>query len=231
MLDTLRARKFSGEMVVGVTRLLLAPGGVRGRTGCFAKAAPWATICSANPRRTSANGTRFRIEGYNCQDLIASFCACYLDPAPGRKGDPSNTSNIMKNIFLLFSAFFLLLSDFAFAGSATWSLSPVSSDWSDPANWTPNTVPNGPNDVATFATSSQTNVVIGASPIELDSVVFGPGASAFTLDDESGVFTFSGAGIVNNSGIIQNFLLDLLYRTSCTCFSKTAPPPVSLPTL
>jgi autotransporter-associated beta strand protein len=36
------------------------------------------------------------------------------------------------------------------AGSATWSLTPQSGDWYNAANWVPETVPNGPNDVATF---------------------------------------------------------------------------------
>ena len=34
------------------------------------------------------------------------------------------------------------------AGSATWNLNPTSSDWNAALNWTPNTVPNGPADVA-----------------------------------------------------------------------------------
>ena len=32
------------------------------------------------------------------------------------------------------------------AGSGTWNLNPTSNDWNDDANWTPPTVPNGPND-------------------------------------------------------------------------------------
>jgi hypothetical protein len=42
----------------------------------------------------------------------------------------------------------------AHAGSATWNLDPISSDWNIAANWTPNTVPNGPDDIATFELSN-----------------------------------------------------------------------------
>jgi hypothetical protein len=93
----------------------------------------------------------------------------------------------------------------AHAGSATWNLNPGSSDWNDPANWTPNTVPDGPDDVATFGPSSITAISIG-SFIELHSLVIGAGASAFTFNVHSGsLLTFSGTGIANSSGLIQNF--------------------------
>lgn len=93
----------------------------------------------------------------------------------------------------------------AHAGSATWSANPVSGDWNDPANWTPNTVPNGPEDVATFDSSSITTVYISGF-IGLDSLVIDPGASAFTFNTLSGsLLTFSGTGIVNNSRLIQHF--------------------------
>ncbi len=36
------------------------------------------------------------------------------------------------------------------AGSATWKSNPVDSDWNNASNWKPATVPNGPNDRATF---------------------------------------------------------------------------------
>ena len=39
------------------------------------------------------------------------------------------------------------------AGSATWNLNPTSGDWNTAANWMPNTVPDGPNDIATFDVS------------------------------------------------------------------------------
>jgi autotransporter-associated beta strand protein len=96
----------------------------------------------------------------------------------------------------------------AFAGSATWNLNPVSGNWNDPANWTPNTVPDGPEDVATFGVSTVTAVSLSGF-IELDSLIIEPGASAFTFTALSGsLLTFSGSGIANNSGIGQSFTTD-----------------------
>jgi autotransporter-associated beta strand protein len=95
-----------------------------------------------------------------------------------------------------------------YADSATWNANPVDNDWNNPANWTPATVPNGPNDVATFGVSSTTDVSITAS-IEVNSIVFSPGASAFTITlPASGTIalTISGAGITNDSGITQNIV-------------------------
>jgi len=95
-----------------------------------------------------------------------------------------------------------------YAGSATWNANPVDNDWNNPANWTPATVPNGPNDTATFGVSSTTEVSITA-PIEVNSIVFSPGASAFTITlpaSGSIVLTISGAGITNDSGGTQNFV-------------------------
>ncbi|MBA3832911.1 MAG: hypothetical protein H0X34_13660 [Chthoniobacterales bacterium] len=61
-------------------------------------------------------------------------------------------------IFLLSLMLITLLSlsfaQNAHAGSATWNLDPISSDWNIAANWTPNTVPNGPDDIATFELSN-----------------------------------------------------------------------------
>ena len=94
----------------------------------------------------------------------------------------------------------------ALAGSATWNLNPINENWNNPANWTPNTVPNGPNDVATFGVSTITAVSL-ASPVELNSVILNSGASAFTFSIFGGsTLTISGTGITNNSGITQNFV-------------------------
>jgi hypothetical protein len=68
----------------------------------------------------------------------------------------------------------------AHAGSATWKLNPVNDDWNNTANWTPATVPNGPSDVATFASSNQTAVTISANA-EVAQIVFGPGASSYSI--------------------------------------------------
>src|ERR1041384_764734 len=70
-------------------------------------------------------------------------------------------------------------------GSATWNLHPISDDWNTAANWTPNTVPNGPNDIATFEASSQTDVTISRST-EVNELIFSPGASGFTINVTEG---------------------------------------------
>jgi len=93
------------------------------------------------------------------------------------------------------------------ADSATWKANPSNNSWNDAANWTPETVPNGPADVATFNTSSITSVFL--SDIEVSEIVFNPGASSFTITaDPLYVFTISGPGIINNSGVTQQFIAD-----------------------
>jgi len=47
--------------------------------------------------------------------------------------------------FLMF-----LLPTGAYAISAQWDLDPISGDWNTADNWTPNGVPDGPADTATF---------------------------------------------------------------------------------
>src|SRR3954466_10652783 len=113
----------------------------------------------------------------------------------------------MKNAFIFFSAFALLLSD-VYAGSATWNLNPISADWNTAANWAPNTVPNGPSDVATCASSSSPSITL-SSGAEVNAIVFNPGASAFTISaTPAHPFTVSGAGITNNSAVTQHFVLN-----------------------
>src|SRR6266480_8151654 len=90
----------------------------------------------------------------------------------------------------------------AYADSATWSTNPISNDWNTAENWTPNTVPNGPDDVATFDTSSITDLTLSAETTEVAAIVFNPGASSFniTADPESTqtdvTLTISGTGII-----------------------------------
>jgi hypothetical protein len=48
------------------------------------------------------------------------------------------------------------------AGSATWATNPTSGDWNTAANWRPQTVPDSSSDIATFATSNQTQVGVSA---------------------------------------------------------------------
>src|SRR5439155_4110190 len=90
-----------------------------------------------------------------------------------------------------------------YADSATWNLNPTSGDWNTAANWMPASIPNGPADVATFSLSNQTSVSTSADT-EVNSIVFDPGASAFTITNPFAEFTVSGIGIVNNSSVLQN---------------------------
>ena len=113
----------------------------------------------------------------------------------------------------------------AYADSATWNLNPISGDWNTAANWTPNTVPNGPNDVATFEASNQTDITLSRVPTEVNELVFNPGASAFTITAER-FLTISGTGITNDSGITQNFvatisLNNIIFTNSATAGDMT----------
>jgi autotransporter-associated beta strand protein len=88
-------------------------------------------------------------------------------------------------------------------GSATWKASPATGDWNTANNWTPRTVPNGPSDTATFASSNTTGVSVSLNT-EVNGIVFN---AAFTITaSPTFVLTISGVGITNNSGITQNFV-------------------------
>ena len=112
----------------------------------------------------------------------------------------------------------------AYAGSSTWNLNPANNVWHTAANWTPNTVPNGPSDIATFAASNMTNVVL-SSGVEVNGIVFDAGASVFTItvgpSDEMAV---TGTGIRNDSAEIQNWqiLSTLDFENSATAGEDTS---------
>jgi autotransporter-associated beta strand protein len=106
------------------------------------------------------------------------------------------------------------------AGSATWNVNPTSNLWLVPENWTPVRVPSGKRDIATFGTSNISAISLGpttdfdAADTQLDSIVFVSDASAYTLTlapsdgvNYAQLIEFFGAGIVNNSGKVQNFLV------------------------
>src|SRR5919198_375365 len=105
---------------------------------------------------------------------------------------------------LLFSA----AQQHSLAGSATWGTNPLNGDWNTAANWTPNTVPNGPGDIATFATSDVTSLSINTTAVEVDRIIFSSGAVPFTItvDSSNGIVNLflTGSGVVNNSGIVQS---------------------------
>lgn len=104
--------------------------------------------------------------------------------------------------------FLILLSSFildAQAGSATWNASPTSGDWNTATNWTPATVPNGPSDVATFASSTTTAISI-SSATEVNGITYNSGGSSFNITPNGNVvLTISGVGITSQSAVIQKF--------------------------
>ena len=111
---------------------------------------------------------------------------------------------------LFVGAIFLSAASVLHAGSATWNLNPASGDWNTAANWTPNTVPNGATDVATLGVSNTSSIGLSAG-VRVDSIIFNPGASAYSFTLATGssdtALNISGAGIVNNSGATQTFSL------------------------
>ncbi len=98
-----------------------------------------------------------------------------------------------------------------FADSATWKTSPNSGNWNRAGNWIPQTIPNGPSDMATFAASNTTGVFLSANTA-VDGIVFDRGGDSFTFTvappSNSGplALEFDGFGITNNSGSRQNFM-------------------------
>jgi len=91
------------------------------------------------------------------------------------------------------------------AGSATWIASPTSGDWNTAANWTPTGFPNDPTAVATFDVSDTTDISL-SGPIQVGEIVFNPGSSAFAITKQVPSLRIYGAGISNQSGIVQNFV-------------------------
>jgi autotransporter-associated beta strand protein len=94
----------------------------------------------------------------------------------------------------------------AFAESATWLQSPTTDDWNTAANWTPNTVPNGPSDVATFNISGTDSIFLSETT-DVDMIYFPSTALAFTINVGSQLLNFDGAGLVNKSGYVENITL------------------------
>ncbi len=111
----------------------------------------------------------------------------------------------------------------AFAGNAAWQSSPASGDWNTASNWSPATVPNGPNDTATFTLSNRTALSLSANT-EVNAIDFNSGANAFTITAGPNVqLTISGVGIVNNSGVVQTFVAGVSgFDPSFIAFEKNA---------
>lgn len=120
----------------------------------------------------------------------------------------------------------VVTAQFAFAGSATWNLSPTSGDWNNAANWTPATVPNGPSDTATFNLSNTTNVFLSAVT-EANGVVFGSDAGPFTISvNPTTILTIDSGGVVNNSSAMQNVVVEtdsrILFQGSASAGSQVS---------
>jgi hypothetical protein len=108
-----------------------------------------------------------------------------------------------KNISLTLGLLSLLVTS-GLGGSATWALNAGTSG-GDASNWVPNTVPDGPDDVATFDLSNSTIVTVNSK--EVNSVAFNAGASAYTINSTGiGALSITGTGVINNSGTTQNFV-------------------------
>jgi autotransporter-associated beta strand protein len=84
-------------------------------------------------------------------------------------------------------------------------------NYADPQNWNPQDIPDGIGEQAVFtdAASITTVTVTSNSVISPDDIIFDADASAYTIiispDTDLGVAV---AGIVNDSGQIQNFIVD-----------------------
>jgi hypothetical protein len=110
-------------------------------------------------------------------------------------------------IYSLASAAALLLSaQISLADSATWLLSPQDSAWENSNNWTPGGPPNGPSDIATFASPGFVNI---STSEEVNSIVFTPDAFSFNLFIlENGQLNISGSGVINNNNYWQTFYIE-----------------------
>lgn len=109
---------------------------------------------------------------------------------------------------LLFGVILLFAAKSGYAGNATWNNNPANGDWNTATNWTPNTVPGG-SDIATFNSSNITDIAVSQNSDILE-ILFNPGASSFTYTvSHFNIFTFTIVGVVNNSGLTQEFISDV----------------------
>jgi fibronectin-binding autotransporter adhesin len=115
----------------------------------------------------------------------------------------------------------------AHAGSATWKSNPANSQWYNPNNWTPSTVPDGTTDIATFGATTIPAVTISGSSdgfIMLKGITFNSDASVYILTLPPGFnnLTLQDRGVVNNSGRTQNFVINGGINTDLTFQDATA---------
>ena len=95
----------------------------------------------------------------------------------------------------------------AMAADATWSSGATSGDWDTAANWLPAAVPGSAGDTASFAGSAITAISLGTAT-ELGRITFEAGADAYTISrSERHSLILSGAGVINNSAVMQRFVV------------------------
>jgi autotransporter-associated beta strand protein len=120
---------------------------------------------------------------------------------------------------LVFALFLLLAPHAARAGeTSNWNANPIDNRWNRAANWTPHSVPYGDDESASFAVSSITHVFLADTPNGdasdiVAEISFAEGASAYTItlspitrSDSVTTLELRGAGITNDSGVVQNFV-------------------------
>jgi hypothetical protein len=138
----------------------------------------------------------------------------------------SKTSSYL--VYTIVAAVLALTAQISLAGSATWLLSPEDSAWENANNWTPGGPPNGPSDIATFARSAQTDVNLSTAE-EVNSIVFTSDSVSFSLHVSpyhgtfQGELIISGTGVINNSSVLQTFIVrnqgQLIFNNASTAAS------------
>ena len=106
----------------------------------------------------------------------------------------------------------------AHAQDATWN--GASTDWTDPNNWNPNTVPTG---TATFTNTGSATVdnANGFVTIGATSFTSVPNAQAYTFNIDN-TFIINGAGVTNSSTNTQTFNVDPLGNAVPLIFQNSA---------
>ncbi|HEY1771551.1 MAG TPA: hypothetical protein VGG02_14970 [Chthoniobacterales bacterium] len=79
-------------------------------------------------------------------------------------------------------------------------MSPATNDWNTATNWTPETVPDEPTDVATFDVSNITTVSM-SNYVTIGAIVFDANANGYNIIAHGAL---EGMGVVNDSAVTQN---------------------------
>jgi autotransporter-associated beta strand protein len=96
------------------------------------------------------------------------------------------------------------------ADSVRWNCQDnVSGDWHTAENWEPAIVPNGPDDTATFGgCAAGRNVFFISADVELNWIDFRPGSGQSHIITTGCELRFSGVGIFNEAGVVQDFVME-----------------------